>query len=60
MKTVILGLLITFSTSTAAPAEWEIYDIGMPAQIAAAAVTMTQPANPSSTNPVVAVHQTQK
>jgi hypothetical protein len=60
MKTLTLALLITFSTLTAARAEWEILDVGMPAQIkSATATTTTQPTTPS-TAPVVAERQTQK
>jgi hypothetical protein len=72
MKTLTLALLIAFSTFTAAHAEWEMYDIGMPAQIkqaqaySAPVQTVTQPASPStqpvnpSTTPVVAQQRTQQ
>jgi hypothetical protein len=57
MKTLSLALLIAFSTLTAAHAEWEILDPGMPAATKSAPVTTaTQPVNPSTT-PVVAQRQ---
>ena len=57
MKTLTLTMLIAFSTFTAARAEWEILDPGMPAATKSAPMTTaTQPANPSTT-PVVVQRQ---